>query len=108
MAHDLLAELAGYTNELAGAERRGRSEHAAAVRTEVTRVRGEIADRAEILEAQSADHTEAGQDLKAAQAAIEARELRQALEEADAPATAPLENAAESKPRRTASAKKGT
>jgi hypothetical protein len=107
VAHDLLAELAGYTNELAGAERRGRDEHATAVRAEVARVRAEIATRAEILEAQSADHIDAGQDVKAAQAAIEARELRQALEVPDAPATAPLENAADSRPRRTAAAKKG-
>jgi outer membrane biosynthesis protein TonB len=80
VTHDLLAELAGYTNELAGAVQRGRDKQAAAVRAEIERVRATIAERAEILEAKSADHTEAGQDLKAAQAAIQARELRQALD----------------------------
>lgn len=81
MAHDLLAELAGYRDELAGEERRGRAGRAACVRAEIDRVRTQIAVRAEILEQEAEDHIEAGQDVKAAQAAVAARNLRQALAE---------------------------
>jgi hypothetical protein len=150
MSHDLVAELEGYNNELAREENRGRGERADAVREQIARVRKEIADRVEQLEADAEHYTEQGQDLKAAQAAIDARKLRAELEcagpfpapvdaqrgqdnvsgtdqgaqggateggttegEALAPGDAeasqggpPLENAAESKPTRTAGRKK--
>lgn len=80
MAHDLLAELAGYQAEYAREDRNNRTERAAAVQEEIDRVRGAIEDKAEELEAKAAEHTDEGQDVRAAQAAVAARELRQALE----------------------------
>lgn len=80
MAHDLLAELAGYQAEYAREDRNQRAERAAAVREEIDRVRGEIEEKAEDLEAKAAEYVDEGQDVRAAQAAVQARELRQALE----------------------------
>ncbi|MFF5004681.1 hypothetical protein ACFY3G_17845 [Streptomyces phaeochromogenes] len=80
MSHDLLAELAGYQAEFAREDRNGRTERADAVREELDRVRGEIEAKAEDLEAKSAEYVDEGQDVRAAQAAVRARELRQALE----------------------------
>ncbi|MEU1474522.1 hypothetical protein [Streptomyces sp. NPDC005760] len=80
MAHDLLAELAGYQAEYAREDRNNRTERAAAVREQIDRVRGEIEAKAEDLEAKAAEHIDEGQDVRAAQAAVAARELRQALE----------------------------
>lgn len=90
MSHDLVAELEGYNNELAREENRGRGERADAVREQITRVRKEIADRVEQLEADAEHYTEQGQDLKAAQAAIDARKLRAELESAG-PFPAPVD-----------------
>jgi hypothetical protein len=103
MPQDLLAELAGYNDELALESRRGRGERADAVRDEIARVRREIGEQADRLEAEADDHVEQGQDLKAAQAAVAARGLRAALEAAG-PHPAPLENTAESRPKETARA----
>lgn len=94
MAHDLLAELAGYTNELARVA--GQSERAAAVREEVQRVRGEIAERVKELEAEATEHSDAGRDVRAAECAVAARSFIAALRDGE------LETAVESKPRRTA------
>lgn len=80
MSHDLLAELAGYQAEFDREDRNGRTERADAVREELDRVRQEIEAKAEDLEAKSAEHVDEGQDVRAAQAAVAARELRQALE----------------------------
>lgn len=100
MAHDLLAELAGYTNELDRVA--GRSDRAAAVRAEIQRVRGQIADRVKELEAESAEHAQAGRDVKAAECAVAARPFAQALRDGE------QETAAESKPRRTATPRKSS
>lgn len=81
MAHDLLAELAGYQAEFAREDRNKRTERAAAVREEIDRVRGEIEAKADDLEAEAAGFVDEGQDVRAAQAAVRARELRQALEQ---------------------------
>jgi hypothetical protein len=80
VAHDLLAELAGYQAEYAREDRDGRTERAAAVREQMDRVRGEIESKAEDLEAEAAGLVDEGQDVRAGQAAVAARELRQALE----------------------------
>lgn len=111
MAHDLLAELAGYRNELARENQLARTDRAAAIRTEIARVRKAIASRAEVLDAEGDNYVEAGQDLKAAQAAIEARALRKAIDDGDPgqePAAAPAEpeTAADSRPRRTTTPRK--
>lgn len=100
MAHDLLAELAGYTNELDHVT--GQPERAAAVRKEVQRVRGEIAERVKELEAEATDHTDAGRDVKAAQCAVAARPFIAALRDGE------QETALESKPRRTATPRKSS
>ncbi len=91
MSHDLLAELAGYRNELAGAEARG-SERAAQIRTEIERVEAAVTERAAELIAQAETHEGAGQDVLAAQARIEARRLTDA-----APAPARTANSRTSK-----------
>ncbi|MGW7195545.1 hypothetical protein [Streptomyces chryseus] len=80
MSHDLLAELAGYQAELAREERNCRTERAAAVREQLDRVREAISEKADALEVSAEDYTDQGQDVRAAQAAVEARELRRALE----------------------------
>lgn len=90
MTHDLVAELQGYNNELAREENRGRGERADAVREQIARVRAEISDRADQLEIDSMNFTEQGQDLNAAQAAIDARKLRAELEAAG-PFPAPVD-----------------
>jgi hypothetical protein len=51
MSHDLVAELQGYRNELASAERRGDADRAEAVREEVDRVAGLLRGRVEALRA---------------------------------------------------------
>ena len=79
MSHDLLAELAGYQSELAGYERQNRTERAAAVRGEVDRVIGEAKTRIEQLLTQAEGHEDAGQDVPAAQARVEAKRLAAAL-----------------------------
>jgi hypothetical protein len=79
MSHDLLAELAGYTSELANYQRSGRDERAAAVRDEISRVTGQINTRIEQLLTAAEGHEDAGADLAAAQARVEAKQLAAAL-----------------------------
>jgi len=75
MTHDLLAELAGYKNELDREVRNKRTERAAAVREEIRRVREQIADRVDELEAEATEHTDAGRDGLAGECAVAARPL---------------------------------
>ncbi|WP_141579661.1 hypothetical protein [Actinomadura sp. WMMA1423] len=77
--HDLAAELQGYRDELATCEARGLDERAGLVRKEITRVEDEIREAAEGLEREAAGHEEAGQDVRAAEARVKAREYREVL-----------------------------
>lgn len=81
MSHDLIAELAGYQAELAGAEQQGKKDRAAAVRKEIDRVIGAAAARIAQLLARAENHETAGEDLSAAQARVEAKALARALPE---------------------------
>lgn len=56
-SHDLVAELQGYRNELASAERRGDTDRAAAVREEIERIAGLLRGQAAALEAQPPETT---------------------------------------------------
>lgn len=103
MSHDLIAELDGYRSELAGYDRAGRTDRAAAVRAEVDRVTKQLAAEADKLIAQAEGHEDAGQDVAAAQARVEAKRLRRALADQTPPAA---ENAAESTPRTAAVTKR--
>lgn len=85
MNHDLLAELAGYEAELAGYERQHRTERADAVRTEITRVIGEVQVKIERELTVAEGHEDAGQDLLAAQARVEAKRLARGLPEEHRP-----------------------
>lgn len=80
MAHDLLAELAGYQAEYDREDRNGRTERAAAVREQIDRVREAVGAKAEALEADAAELVDEGQDARAGQALVDARELRRALD----------------------------
>ena len=91
--HDLGAELQGYKDELATVD----GDRAKAVRGEIDRVSKEIEDHAAELDKQAGEHEEAGQDVPAAEAHVEARRYRALLD------TEPAgENAAESKPQEKA------
>lgn len=76
---DLLAELAGYKDELDNYERAGREDRAAQVRAQVDRVTGQIRGEVDKLHARADNHEDAGQDLLAAQARVEAKRLARAL-----------------------------
>jgi hypothetical protein len=124
MSHDLLAELTGYRNELTAVS----GERAEAVKGEIERVTAEIRQKAEALDARAEAHDEGGQDVPAAEARVEARQLRDAIAESgpepgedtagtsEVPAGATArgrgrtakktENAADSTPRETADGKK--
>lgn len=106
MSHDLLAELDGYRTELDGYTRAGRGERVEAVQAEIDRVTAQITTEADKLIAQAENHEEAGQDVLAAQARVEARRLRRAL--ADLPEAGPPagEDADDATPRRTATTKR--
>ncbi len=116
MSHDLLAVLAGYEAELAGYERQGRKERAAAVRGEIDRVIGEVQVRIERLLTSAEGHEDDGQDVLAAQARVEAKRLAAALPAEHRPSKlralypdqAGAQDAAESAPRETAAAKRKT
>lgn len=99
MAHDLIAELAGYRAELANCVQR-KSDRTDQVREQITRVEAEIRKRVEQLKAQADNHMTDGHDVLAAQALTEARRL--ARESGIAPAGAETETATESAPRETA------
>lgn len=77
MSHDLLAELAGYESELAGYGRR--PERAEEVRGEIDRVIGQIKTEIEHQLTKAEGHEDAGEDLAAAQARVEAKRLAAAL-----------------------------
>jgi hypothetical protein len=108
MSHDLLAELAGYRNELASAERRNQTERAQAVQDEVDRVTDEIETRRKQLLIDAEGHDADGQHLLGAQARMEASRLGRAIA-ADQPAgdQPPAgENASQRAPRERAVTKK--
>lgn len=115
--HDLVAELNGYRNELASAERWRRTERAEAVRAEVERVTSAIRARVAILAATGAESPELAH-LRAAVPDLPEAEQEEDTEVADdqkqpdeaaAPATAgPQETAAPTAPReRAVPARKG-
>ena len=79
MSHDLIAELTGYQEELTAAEQRDRKERAKAVRAEITRVVDTAAQRIEQLLARAGNHEDAGEDLQAANARVEAKTLARAV-----------------------------
>lgn len=80
MHHDLLAELQAYRNE---ATRPRDEEHASAVHAEIDRVAAAVARKAEALETRAASHLADGQDVPAAHLQVQARELRDALGDAE-------------------------
>lgn len=99
---DLIAEYEAYRTEQARYVREGRKDRAAEAGKEADRVAAVIGVEAEKFAAQADNHVEAGQDLLAARALIEAKRLRRALADV-APGD---ENAADSTPRDTAVTKK--
>jgi hypothetical protein len=88
--HDLVAELAGFRNELAHSVSRGLTKRAAAVRAEIARVTGEIHAEITALRARGEAHMAAGQDGLAAQVAGRVRALVAAAGDPDGPAPARL------------------
>ncbi|MGV9242618.1 hypothetical protein [Streptomyces sp. NPDC003710] len=112
--HDRIAELRGLRNELANCEngprRDTRGAAAEDVRAEITRVRGELEEQADQLEEQAKELAEHGQDGAAGQVTEEARSIREALAEDEAPrgrGGRPKETAADSRPKETASGRGG-
>lgn len=103
--HDLIAELTGYRNELAAAQRYGHTDRAKAVQGEIARVAGDIQTRMEDLLSRAEAHDNAAQHTLGAQVRVEATRLRRALE-ADQPPAA--ENASEKAPRERAVPKKAS
>lgn len=97
--HDLGAELQGYRDELADIA--GDADREKAVRKEIARVSKAIEERADELEAQADEHQDAGQDVAAAQARVEARRHRALIEEPAA------EDTADSTPREKAVPRRG-
>lgn len=86
--HDRIAELRGLRDELAlcenGPRRETRAGAAGLVREQITRVRGELAEDADRLDAEAEDYTDKGQDGIAGERAVAARAIRAALD-ADEP-----------------------
>jgi hypothetical protein len=107
--HDRIAELRGLNVELgnceSGPRRDTRKAAADDVRAEIARVRGELEEQAAALEEQAKELAEQGQDGIAGQATEQARAIREALAEGDAPRGGPQaqETAADSRPKQTAS-----
>ncbi|MCW6010322.1 hypothetical protein K1W54_38105, partial [Micromonospora sp. CPCC 205371] len=77
--HDLIAELTGYRNELASANRDGKKDRAAAVAEQIDRVTGDLVTRVDELLADAAEYDAAGQDIRAGQARAAARRFAAAL-----------------------------
>lgn len=100
--HDVLAELEGYRNELANAERHGDDKKAAAVREQLDRVKAEVEARAVAAETRAEAFKADGQDVLAAQHEVEARTYRAALDEPAGKQAAEQETAVESAPRERA------
>ncbi|MFL6110554.1 MAG: hypothetical protein ACJ786_04275 [Catenulispora sp.] len=113
--HDRIAELRGLNTELVNCENGPRREtrKAAAddVRAEIARVRGELEEQAVRLEEQAKQLAEQGQDGAGGRATEEARAIREALAENDTQAGSggpqAKENAADSRPKQTASGRGG-
>jgi hypothetical protein len=106
--HDLLAELAGYRDELAEAEQYERPEKAADVRKEITRVEAAIRGQAAALDRQAEVHLANAQDVLAAAAGVEARRLREGLgQPVEPPATETAQDKAP-RERATTTRKKAT
>ncbi|MFI0894889.1 hypothetical protein [Streptomyces sp. NPDC020983] len=82
--HDRIAELAGLRAELQtatnGPRREQRKGSVPDIEAAIERLRGELADDADRLEAESADLAEQGQDGRAGDAAVAARVIRTALD----------------------------
>lgn len=82
--HDRIAELAGLRAELDNAQNGPRREQRKSavddIKSEIKRVRGDLADDADRLEAEANDLAEQGQDGRAGDAAVAARVIRTALE----------------------------
>jgi hypothetical protein len=76
--HDLLAELTGYRNELAIVA--GDKDLTGQVQTQIDRVSTEIQARVAEFEDAAQVHDKAGQDVRAAEARVEARRYRDALD----------------------------
>jgi len=76
--HDVLAELQGYRNELAQAQRRGDTETAAAVQAEIDRVSATARSVAASHAGDAARHHDAGAHALAAKARAEAARYRDA------------------------------
>lgn len=83
--HDRIAELAALRQELDicenGPRREVRSDSVGDVRKEIVRVRGELDKRANELEQEAKELTDKGQDVAAAQATVDARDIREALDQ---------------------------
>lgn len=94
--HDLGAELQGYRDELATVD----GDRAKAVQGEIDRVSKAINERVAALEEEASEHDDAGQDVPAAEARVEARRYRAMLD--DGP-----EDTAESKPQEKAVPRRG-
>jgi hypothetical protein len=107
--HDRIAELRGLNVELGNCENgpRRESRRAAAddVRAEIARVRGELEEQAAALEEQAKELAEQGQDGIAGQATEEARTIREALAGDNRGGPQAKENAADSRPKQTASSR---
>jgi hypothetical protein len=82
--HDRIAELAGLRAELDNCEngprRETRKAAAADVRGQIERLRGELAEDADRLEAEASDLADEGQDGRAGDATVAARVIRTALD----------------------------
>ncbi|PJM98126.1 hypothetical protein CG740_37215 [Streptomyces sp. CB01201] len=106
--HDRVAELAGLRVELAVCEngpRESRRKKTDEVQEQIDRVRGELSAEAEGLEERARVLGESGQDVPAAEAAVEARRIRASLGE-DAPEPAETRRRAGSGGKRNAVAPK--
>lgn len=82
--HDRIAELAGLRAELAICENgpdTSRRDKTGEVQTEIDRVRGELSGHADDLDAEAEELAGKGQDVPAAQAAVDARQIRAVLDE---------------------------
>lgn len=85
--HDRIAELRGLRAELDNAQngprREQRKDAVTDIKSEIERLRGELAEDADRLEAESADLADQGQDGRAGDAAVAARVIRAALDADD-------------------------
>lgn len=100
MHHDLLAELAGYRNELTIQDAAGHADLVEQIEAEIARVSGLITGRADALDTKADTHLQSGADVLAAVARVEARRLRDGAAPAE-------ETGAESAPRETATTRRG-